>query len=99
MSRFNAANSTQINIDARHPGPVINKNIYGQFAEHLGRLFYGGLWVGPIRIFPTPGVGAMMFSLRSRASRCRCYAGPVVAFPMNTVGVMVLAHLGSARFV
>ena len=46
MSRFNVANSTQINIDAKHPGPVINKNIYGQFAEHLGRLFYGGLWVG-----------------------------------------------------
>ena len=47
MSRFNVANSTQINIDAKHPGTVINKNIYGQFAEHLGRLFYGGLWVGP----------------------------------------------------
>lgn len=25
---------------------VINKNIYGQFAEHLGHGIYGGLWVG-----------------------------------------------------
>ena len=24
----------------------INKNIYGNFAEHLGRCIYGGLWVG-----------------------------------------------------
>jgi alpha-N-arabinofuranosidase len=28
------------------PGPFINRNIYGQFAEHLGRLIYEGLWVG-----------------------------------------------------
>ena len=26
---------------------VINKEIYGQFAEHLGTCIYGGLWVGP----------------------------------------------------
>lgn len=25
----------------------INPNIYGQFAEHLGRLIYDGIWVGP----------------------------------------------------
>jgi alpha-N-arabinofuranosidase len=25
---------------------TINKNIYGHFAEHLGRCIYGGLWVG-----------------------------------------------------
>src|ERR1043165_6420209 len=31
---------------ADRPGPVINKNIYGHFAEHLGRLIYEGLWVG-----------------------------------------------------
>ena len=26
---------------------VIPKEIYGQFAEHLGSCIYGGLWVGP----------------------------------------------------
>ncbi|MEK5320539.1 MULTISPECIES: alpha-N-arabinofuranosidase [unclassified Paenibacillus] len=25
---------------------IINKNIYGQFAEHLGRCIYEGIWVG-----------------------------------------------------
>ena len=28
------------------PRSTINRNIYGQFAEHLGRLVYEGLWVG-----------------------------------------------------
>jgi alpha-N-arabinofuranosidase len=36
-----------VTIDANKPGPVINKNVYGQFAEHLGSGIYGGLWVGP----------------------------------------------------
>jgi alpha-N-arabinofuranosidase len=34
-------------IHADRPGPVINRNIYGQFAEHLGHCIYGGVWVGP----------------------------------------------------
>jgi alpha-L-arabinofuranosidase len=29
------------------PGPVVNRNIYGHFAEHLGRGIYEGIWVGP----------------------------------------------------
>src|ERR1041385_9278547 len=33
-------------IRVDQPGPVINRDIYGQFAEHLGRLIYEGLWVG-----------------------------------------------------
>ena len=28
------------------PRWIINRNIYGQFAEHLGRLIYEGIWVG-----------------------------------------------------
>ena len=35
-----------INIDPAKPGAVINKNIYGQFAEHLGAGIYGGMYVG-----------------------------------------------------
>jgi len=27
-------------------GPVINRNLYGQFTEHLGHCIYGGIWVG-----------------------------------------------------
>jgi alpha-N-arabinofuranosidase len=36
-----------VTVDATRPGPVINKNVYGQFAEHLGSGIYGGMWVGP----------------------------------------------------
>ena len=42
-----AADEIIINIDAAKPGALINKNIYGQFAEHLGRGIYEGIWVGP----------------------------------------------------
>lgn len=33
-------------VDVQNPGTKINKEIYGQFAEHLGSCIYGGLWVG-----------------------------------------------------
>jgi len=36
-----------VSVDASRPGAVINKNVYGQFAEHLGTGIYEGLWVGP----------------------------------------------------
>lgn len=32
---------------AAQPGPIINRNIYGHFAEHLGPCIYEGTWVGP----------------------------------------------------
>lgn len=37
-----------VNIDSDiTDGQTIPKEIYGQFAEHLGSCIYGGLWVGP----------------------------------------------------
>jgi alpha-N-arabinofuranosidase len=38
--------SATVTIHADQTGPVINRNIYGQFAEHLGRGIYEGVWVG-----------------------------------------------------
>ena len=35
-----------VTIHANEPGPTINPNIYGQFAEHLGAGIYEGVWVG-----------------------------------------------------
>ena len=35
-----------LTLRADQPGPVINPNIYGHFAEHLGRCIYEGIWVG-----------------------------------------------------
>ena len=49
--------SASIHIDARHPGATINKNLYGQFSEHLGRCIYGGLFVG--KDSPIPNVNGM----------------------------------------
>lgn len=34
-------------LDFNSAKTTINKNIYGQFAEHLGRCIYDGIWVGP----------------------------------------------------
>lgn len=45
----NASANTPVNIsiDPTEQGPVINRHIFGQFAEHLGRGVYEGVWVGP----------------------------------------------------
>ena len=39
-----AQNTLAIHMDQQ--GPKINKEIYGHFAEHLGRCIYGGIYVG-----------------------------------------------------
>ena len=41
-----------LTLHADQPGPVINRNIYGHFAEHLGRCIYEGIWVGPESSIP-----------------------------------------------
>jgi alpha-N-arabinofuranosidase len=35
-----------LTIDAGHPGARIERDLFGQFAEHLGTGIYGGIWVG-----------------------------------------------------
>lgn len=39
-------------ISVDQPRGIINRNIYGQFAEHLGRLIYEGIWVGEKLVNP-----------------------------------------------
>ena len=41
-----ATAETRIRLEDSKPDFTLNKNIYGQFAEHLGRGIYGGIWVG-----------------------------------------------------
>jgi alpha-L-arabinofuranosidase len=49
--------TNQLVVVTNHPGPVISKDIYGHFSEHLGRCIYGGIWVGPDSKIPnTDGV-------------------------------------------
>src|SRR5271154_5544784 len=40
------APSASVVIHADRPGATIDRHIYGQFAEHLGRGIYEGVWVG-----------------------------------------------------
>ena len=39
--------SVRLEVKANQPGPKISREIFGQFAEHLGSGIYGGIWVGP----------------------------------------------------
>jgi alpha-L-arabinofuranosidase len=61
-----ADTQSQLVIHADQSGPVIDKNIYGQFSEHLGHCIYGGVWVGPESSIPnTNGYNtAVMDALR-----------------------------------
>src|SRR3954464_14987569 len=38
--------TVRVTVDLAKPGAVIDRHIYGQFAEHLGTGIYGGIWVG-----------------------------------------------------
>lgn len=46
QAQSNAPFKAELVIRADQPKGTINRNIYGHFAEHLGRLVYDGLWVG-----------------------------------------------------
>jgi alpha-L-arabinofuranosidase len=46
------ASVVELRVDGTHPGPVIDRNIFGQFAEHLGSGIYGGIWVGKDSAIP-----------------------------------------------
>lgn len=37
----------ELSVDTTKAGATISRNIFGQFAEHLGHGIYGGIWVGP----------------------------------------------------
>ncbi|MCW2350879.1 alpha-N-arabinofuranosidase [Sphingobium sp. B12D2B] len=41
-----AGDPVEVRIDATKPGATISRDIFGQFAEHLGTGIYGGVWVG-----------------------------------------------------
>src|SRR5262249_7480343 len=47
-----AADQIAMSIDASKAGAKIDRNIFGQFAEHLGHGIYEGIWVGPDSAIP-----------------------------------------------
>ncbi len=46
ISSATAAEKVEVSIDASKAGAKIDRNIFGQFAEHLGHGIDGGIWVG-----------------------------------------------------
>jgi alpha-N-arabinofuranosidase len=42
----------QVSVDASKAGAKIDRDIFGQFAEHLGTGIYEGVWVGPTSPIP-----------------------------------------------
>ncbi|NJC07615.1 alpha-N-arabinofuranosidase [Polymorphobacter fuscus] len=63
-------------IDTASPGVVIDRNIYGQFAEHLGRGIYEGIWVGPDS--PIPNIRGYRTDVVNALKRLHV---PVVRWP------------------
>ena len=78
-----AADAVKATIHADQAGAKINKEIYGQFSEHLGSCIYGGLWVGensPIpaglaAALPTTTTGWTASVLRKTVPRCATTTG------------------------
>jgi alpha-L-arabinofuranosidase len=42
-----AQDKIEVSVDASKSGAKIDRNLFGQFAEHLGHGIYEGIWVGP----------------------------------------------------
>ena len=41
-----------VRVEAAKPGAKIDRDVFGQFAEHLGTGIYGGIWVGKASAIP-----------------------------------------------
>lgn len=46
LAQAPADRAISLTLRAGQPGPTISRDIFGQFAEHLGTGIYGGVWVG-----------------------------------------------------
>lgn len=47
-----AKENLTIKLDTSKPSHTINRDIFGQFAEHIGEGIYGGIWVGKSSTIP-----------------------------------------------
>jgi alpha-N-arabinofuranosidase len=47
-----AGDKLELSVDVSKAGAKIDRNIFGQFAEHLGHGIYDGIWVGPDSSIP-----------------------------------------------
>ena len=47
-----AADKFALSVDTTKAGAKLDRNLFGQFAEHLGHGVYEGIWVGPDSAIP-----------------------------------------------
>ena len=52
IAPFAHAQRVELSVDLSNPGAKIDRNIFGQFAEHLGHGISDGIWVGPDSTIP-----------------------------------------------
>ena len=66
----------KITIGQIQNAPIIDKNIYGHFSEHLGHCIYGGIFVG--KDSPIPNVNGMRTDVVEAMKRLKV---PVLRWP------------------
>lgn len=66
----------KIIVKADQPGPIINKAIYGHFAEHLGHCIYGGIFVG--KNSPIPNINGFRSDVVSALKELKV---PLIRWP------------------
>lgn len=76
---------------------IINKEIYGQFAEHLGTCIYGGLWVGEDS--PIPNINGYRKDVFEalKALKVPVLLGREDALPMNITGWTASVRVKNVR--
>ena len=52
MAAPSAPLTIPLEVEVNQNGPIISRDIFGQFQEHLGSGIYGGIWVGPNSSIP-----------------------------------------------
>ncbi|MFC1651488.1 alpha-N-arabinofuranosidase, partial [Candidatus Latescibacterota bacterium] len=71
-----AENTLVVNVYQDQDGPVISRNIYGHFSEHLGRCIYEGYWVGEDS--PIPNTRGIRNDVVAALKKIKC---PVIRWP------------------
>jgi alpha-N-arabinofuranosidase len=66
----------ELKVRADEPGETISRHLYGQFAEHLGRGIYEGIWVGEDS--PIPNTRGMRDDVLAALKELRI---PVIRWP------------------
>jgi alpha-N-arabinofuranosidase len=66
----------KIKVNSENKKGIINKNIYGHFAEHLGRCIYEGIWVG--KDSPIPNINGIRKDVVDALKKMKI---PVIRWP------------------